>query len=98
MARYSHIAAFKANMHHIHLKEKLDPHKKWLPLPYQVEYEDIKKEISEWGESWRQSTQGSSIHATTVPNTTMPTMTPVTVPVRGIWNKKDKHVAGTTPG
>jgi len=51
--KYELIVAFKADMHYIYVRARLDPSWTWLPLPYQVSDSYLEKEISEWKEDWR---------------------------------------------
>lgn len=98
MAKYDHVATFKATMHHIYLQARMEPDRQWFPLPFRVEDEEIDKVISEWEESWRPSIEGINTPVTTATKKTTPTVTPGTVPTGDIRKNKDKHVAGTTPG
>lgn len=59
MAKYGHIVAFKVDMHYISIRARLDTLWTWLSLAYQVEYEAIGKEISEWQPKWRPVEVGS---------------------------------------
>jgi len=60
VAKYGPIASFRATMHHIYLRARLDPSWTWLPLPYRVDDSTIEKEISEWKVDWRPPEVGSS--------------------------------------